>query len=86
MNVEPVLISTDTPERNTTFREKMGIEWPALSDPLHELADRYGIPISRRHPKAKAYKDGNGPQAVFWPGLRRRIHKEVVRRQPWNWW
>ncbi len=59
------MISTDTPERNTKFRQKMGIDWPALSDPLHEIADRYGIPISRRHPKAISYKDGFIQPAVL---------------------
>ena len=65
MNVEPVLISTDTPERNTKFREKMVIDWPTLSDPLHEVADRYGIPISRKQPKSMSYKDGFIQPAVF---------------------
>ena len=43
----------------------MGISWPLLSDELHETADRYGVPISRRHPKARSYKDGLIQPAVF---------------------
>jgi hypothetical protein len=43
----------------------MGIPWPLVSDEDHAIADRYGIPISRRHPKAPSYQDGFIQPAVF---------------------
>lgn len=60
-----MLISADTPERNQKFRRKMDIPWPLLSDELHEISDRYGVPISRKHPKAISYEDGFIQPAVF---------------------
>jgi hypothetical protein len=43
----------------------MGIPWPLLSDERHEIADRYGVPISRKHPKSRSYEDGFIQPAVF---------------------
>ncbi|RMG09075.1 MAG: hypothetical protein D6731_20490 [Planctomycetota bacterium] len=65
MNVEPILISADPPERNRIFREKMHLPWPLLSDEDHAVADRYGVPVSRKHPKARSYRDGFLQPAVF---------------------
>ena len=39
LRVEPLLISTDSPERNLEFRAKLSIPWPLLSDARHEVAD-----------------------------------------------
>jgi len=63
----PLLISADSPERNRSFRQKMSIPaaWPLLSDEDHGAADRFGIPIARKHPKAWGYPDGFIQPAVF---------------------
>jgi len=59
------LISTDWPERNRRFRAKQGFDFALLSDRDHAVADRYGIPISRRHWQAKHYPDGFIQPAVL---------------------
>ena len=66
LNVELLLISADPPERNLRFWiEKRGVPWPLLSDEDHALADRFGIPVARKHPKAISYQDGFIQPAVF---------------------
>jgi hypothetical protein len=66
LNVVPILISADPPERNKPFWvEKRGVPWPVLSDPDHAVADSYGIPISRKHPAARSYSDGFIQPAVL---------------------
>lgn len=67
LGLRPLLISADPPERNQKFRRSMKLpaEWPLLSDPDHAVADRYGIPIARKHPKAISYQDGFIQPAVF---------------------
>ena len=61
----PLFISTDSPQRNRSFREKHSIPFTLLSDEDHAVADRYRIPIGRKHPKAWSYKDGFVQPAVF---------------------
>jgi len=65
LNVAPILISADPPRRNQRFREQLQVPWPLLSDEDHAVADSYGIPISRKHPKAISYADGFIQPAVF---------------------
>ena len=65
MNVEVVLISADSPESNRRFRERMQIDFPLISDEDHAIADRYEVPISRKHPKALSYRDGFTQPAIF---------------------
>ena len=67
LGIRPLLISADSPARNTRFQESMKLpdDWLLLSDEDHAVADRYGIPISRKHPKAPSYKDGFIQPAVF---------------------
>lgn len=65
LNVEPLLISADPPGRNAKWKGKLSIPWTLLSDEDHAVADQFGIPISRGHPKAWSYKDGFIQPAVF---------------------
>ncbi|MCA8920362.1 MAG: redoxin domain-containing protein [Planctomycetes bacterium] len=65
LGVEPLLISADSPESNRRFQQKLAIPFPLLSDEDHAVADRYGIPISRKHPKAWSYQDGFIQPAVL---------------------
>lgn len=67
LGLRPLLISADPPERNVKFRASLRLPpaWPLLSDPDHAVADRYGIPIARKHPKAISYTDGFIQPAVF---------------------
>lgn len=67
LGIRPLLISADSAARNTRFKESMGLpdEWLLLSDEDHAVADRYEIPISRKHPKAPSYQDGFIQPAVF---------------------
>lgn len=63
----PVLVSADPPAANARLRARLEVppEWPMLSDERHEVADAYGVPISRGHPKARGYADGFIQPAVF---------------------
>lgn len=36
-------ISPDTPDRQAAFDDKYALGYPLLSDPDHEVADRYGV-------------------------------------------
>lgn len=67
LGILPHLLSADPPEKNRRFREKMAVpaSWPLLSDEDHAVADRYQIPISRKHPKAWSYQDGFIQPAVL---------------------
>jgi hypothetical protein len=58
--ITPLLISADPPSRNQRFREALTLPaaFVLLSDEDHAVADRYGVPISRKHPAAKNYRDG----------------------------
>ena len=58
-------MSADGPSKNLRFKKRLGIPFRLLSDEDHAIADRYEIPISRRHPKAWSYKDGFIQPAVF---------------------
>lgn len=67
LGLRPLLISTDSPARNTRFQESMKLpeDWQLLSDEDHAVADQYEIPISRKHPKAPSYSDGFIQPAIF---------------------
>lgn len=68
LNIAPLLISCDSPEANQRFRKKLSIPFPLLTDRDHAVADRFGIPIARKHPKAwlfSDYPDGFIQPAVF---------------------
>lgn len=67
LGITPLLLSADSPEKNRRFRDKLSIpaSWPLLSDEDHAVADRYQIPISRKHPKAWSYQDGFIQPAVL---------------------
>ena len=82
MNVEPLLVSADSPQTSHGFRDKLEIPFVLLADEDHRVADLYGVPISRRHPKAWSYRDGFIQPAIFayggedelftfvqWPGI-----------------
>ena len=63
-----MLISADSTETSRKFRDKLGIPFPLVSDRKHEVADRHGVPIARKHPKAwllTQYEDGFIQPAVF---------------------
>ena len=59
------MISADSPTSNARFRKKMKISFELLSDEDHAVADLYGVPIQRIHPKASDYQDGFIQPAVF---------------------
>tara|TARA_B100000965_G_scaffold330154_1_gene293818 strand:+ start:690 stop:1055 length:366 start_codon:yes stop_codon:yes gene_type:complete len=66
LKVQLLLISADPPERNRRFwQEKRGVPWPLLSDEDHAVADRFELPIARKHPMALNYQDGFIQPAVF---------------------
>jgi peroxiredoxin len=62
-----VLISADPPATSARLRARLGVppEWPLLCDETHAVADRFGIPISRRNPRSRSYVDGFIQPAVF---------------------
>ena len=59
------MVSADSPASNVRFRKKMKIDFDLLSDEDHTVADTYGVPIQRVHPKASDYQDGFIQPAVF---------------------
>jgi peroxiredoxin Q/BCP len=65
LGIAPLLISADPPEVNRRFRERLGIPFVLLSDEDHAVADRYGVPVSRRHWNARKYNDGFIQPALF---------------------
>lgn len=67
LGILPVFISADPPAASARLRAQLGVppEWPFLSDEAHRVADKYDLPIARRHPKARSYADGFIQPAVF---------------------
>ncbi len=61
-------------------------EWQLLSDEDHAVADRFGIPISRKHPKAGSYQDGFIQPAVFVYRGGQEVFTFVQEPSTWNLW
>ncbi len=44
----------------------MGIDFPLLTDEIHEIGDKYGVAVERyKHPRAWTYKKGFTQPAIF---------------------
>ncbi|RME76067.1 MAG: hypothetical protein D6776_01920 [Planctomycetota bacterium] len=78
-DLEILLISADDPATNRRFRERLAIPYPLLSDRTHEVADRYGVPISRRHWQARNYPDGFIQPALFAFDGERPLYRWITR-------
>jgi AhpC/TSA family len=65
LGAELLLVSADSPASNLRFRKALQIPFRLVSDEDHAVADRFGVPISHKHPKARSYQDGFIQPAVF---------------------
>lgn len=88
LRVRLLLISADPPETSARFRKSLSVPdgWALLSDPSHEVADRFGVPISRKHPKAASYPDGFIQPAVFAYTGETEVFTFIQTPAFWNLW
>ncbi len=84
--MEPILIAADSPDGQRRFRSDKRIPYPMLCDEDHAVADRYGLAISRKHPKAKKYQDGFIQPAVFVYEGDEEIYSFVQKPKMLNMW
>ena len=86
LGIDVLWISADPPEVNQRFRTKLDVWGELLSDVDHAVADRYGVPISRKHPKALSYTDGFIQPAVFAFRKDREVFQFVQTPKALNLW
>jgi len=65
VGLDVTFISADSPRDLAKWRTSQNIPYRMLSDPKHEVADRFELHIGRRHPRAKNYRDGFIQPGIF---------------------
>lgn len=58
VGVDVTFVSADGPLTLAKWRKDQNIPFRMLSDPKHEVADRFGLHVGRNDPRAKSYADG----------------------------